>query len=83
MSKSDLIPIYYDGDDRSRPPLRCVSRDDIKTQRRAGLLVGSYQENGTVFILYRAPRPEKKFEVELWAPRQSGYAGPLVLQMVY
>ena len=82
MSKTDLVPIYYDGDNRSRPPVYLKSRDDIKTQRRMGLLVGNYQDNGAVFVLYRATKPEKLSEVEVWAPRQSGYAGPLVLQMV-
>jgi hypothetical protein len=82
VAKTDLVPAYYDGADRSKSPIFLRSRDDIKAQRKAGLLEGSYQENGSVFILYRASRPVKLSEVEVWIPRQSGYAGPLVLQMV-
>ncbi len=83
MAKTDLVPAYYDGSDRSKPPVFVKSREEIKSQRRAGLLNGGYQENGDVFILYRAQKPEKVLaDIERWITRQSGYAGPLVLQMI-
>lgn len=83
VSKNDLIPGYYDGDCRAAKPEFLKSREDIKAQRKSGSLQGSYQENGAVFIMYRAVRPvDPSSDVEMWVPRQSGYAGPLVLQMV-
>ena len=82
VSKDELVPIFNDGDDRSRAPLRLMSRDDIKHQRAMGDLNGQYQQNGSIFVLYRKVKVEKLSDVERWATRQSGYAGPLVLQMV-
>jgi hypothetical protein len=81
VSKIDLIPGYYDGHSRTGQPIFLKSREDIKAERKAGLLHGSYQENGSVFIMYRVAHVSKS-DVEMWIPRQSGYAGPLVLQMV-
>lgn len=91
MSKHDLIPAFYDGQDRSKAPLFLKSRVEIKQQRKLGALNGSFQENGSVFIVYRAFSQMEDRDCErliaagcmadAWSQVQSGYGGPMVLQM--
>jgi hypothetical protein len=91
VSTELLVPGYYDGQDRSRPPVFLKTRAEIKQERRDGVLDGWYQEHATVFVIFKsfAQQAMKEFEElmaagnmsDAWAPRQSGYAGPLVLQM--
>jgi hypothetical protein len=91
VSKLDIIPAYFDGQDRSKPAVFLKTRDEIKAARKAGTLHGSYQDNGKVFILYRAwsatPEPDQERLIaagcmaDAWKQIQSGYGGPMVLQM--
>ena len=89
MSKHDLVPVFYDGQNRNGKPAYHETRENIKKQRKSGNLHGSYQQNGAIFILYQ--RIAKEFNhlefaaghsfSSAWNIRQSGYAGPLVWQM--
>lgn len=90
MSANRLIPAYYDGDDRSGAPVFLKTSSEIKELRRHGL-EGWYRSNGTEFVIYRKSREVTLAEIErsiiastmriAWYTRQSGYAGPLVMQM--
>ena len=91
VSKNDLVPTYYDGQDRTGPPSSLKLRSDIKEQRKSGSLHGWYASNGAIFVIYRpfSAKPEADREKliasgnmsDAWVLMQSGYAGPLVLQM--
>lgn len=91
MSKDELVPAYYDGQDRSGPPACLKSRSEIKLQRKSGLLDGWYVSNGAAFIIFKsfavqAARDYREIVAagnmtDAWKQIQSGYAGPLVLQM--
>jgi hypothetical protein len=91
VSKNDLVPTYFDGEDRSRPSSELKSRSEIKERRKAGLLHGGYVSNGAIFIIFRpfSAKPEADRErliasgnmSDAWIQMQSGYAGPMVLQM--
>ncbi len=82
MPKLDLIPLYYEGQNRATKPKFLKTRIEIKLERKAGLLNGSYQENGAIFIVYQAREADPTSAHDHWIPLQSGYAGPLVLQLV-
>ena len=91
MSTQRLVPAYYDGDDRTGTPVFLKSPQEIKSLRKSGNLEGWYQENGNVFVIYRRRVERSLQEIEraiiastmraAWVTKQSGYAGPLVLQM--
>jgi hypothetical protein len=88
VSKNDLVPGYYDGQDRSTSPVFLKTHAEIKLLRKSGRLDGWYQQNGTVFVIYRAHieiDPERLAAAgtmrDAWMTAQSGYAGPLVWQL--
>lgn len=92
MSKTDLVPIYYDGQDRRTEPVFRKTHLQIKADRKAGLLDGWYQENGRIFVQYRPAglRIDDLDTLSLasgsgfdtaWSIKQSGYAGPLTWQL--
>lgn len=84
-----LIPAFFDGDDRCGTPVFIKTTAEIKALRKAKALEGWYQENGNVFIVYRRRTEQRDIERAIaassmrtaWTTKQSGYAGPLVLQM--
>lgn len=91
MSKLDLVPAYFDGEPREGTPVFLKTRDEIKRLRRTGALHGGYQQNGAIFVIYRPHHERSLDEIEraviastmrtAWVTKQSGYAGPLVMQM--
>jgi hypothetical protein len=89
VSTNRLVPAFFDGDDRTGAPVFLKSPAEIKALRKSKALEGWYQENGNVFILYRRRTEQRDIERAIaastmrtaWATKQSGYAGPLVLQM--
>jgi hypothetical protein len=91
LSFNDLVPAYYDGADRSKPPAFFKTHQEIKQQRKDGLLHGWYADHSKIFVIYRpfSAKPvvdrEKAIAAgcmaDAWVQAQSGYAGPMVLQM--
>lgn len=89
MAKEDLIPVYYEGQNRKSKPSFMETRERIKARRKSGELEGGYQENGAVFILYKLNPldldtmdfPAGSGFAESWSIRQSGYGGPLTWQL--
>jgi len=85
VSKTELVPIYYDGQDRSQPPAQALSREEIKRRRKAGELDGWYQCNGRLFVIYVPKVKLEDLEREIarggfdsaWAIRASGETGML------
>ena len=89
MSTNPLVPLFYDGQDRQTEPVALKSHQDIKAERKQGLLNGWYQENGRIFVLYR-PKHIDINSLEMvagsgfdsaWGIMQSGYAGPNTWQL--
>jgi len=83
VSKTELVPLYYDGQNQSLPAAYFESRENIKKRRKAGELDGWYASNGRLFIIYVAQgavAQEIEREMagfnEAWSVRQSG-GGPL------
>jgi len=89
VSTNPLVPLFYDGQDRQTEPVALKSHQDIKAERKQGLLNGWYQENGRIFVLYRPKHIDiNSLEMvagsgfsESWNIKQSGPAGPLVWQL--
>jgi hypothetical protein len=88
VSTNELVPAYYDGQDRSTAPVFLKTHREIKSLRKSGELDGWYQQNGAVFVIYRRA-PELDVEKLIaagsmrsaWGVFKSGYAGPNVWQM--
>jgi hypothetical protein len=91
MSTDRLIPAYFDGEARKGEPVFLKTSAEIKALRKSGTVEGWYQENGTVFVIYRGRKERSLAQIEraiaastmqtAWVTKQSGYAGPLVMQM--
>jgi len=94
VSKTDLVPLYVDGADPSKPPAFLKTREEIKQLRKLPdpklRLNGWFVDRGNTFILFRGYHPAELDRermvaagcmADAWVQAQSGYAGPMVLQM--
>jgi hypothetical protein len=70
VSQKSLVPLFFDGQDRTSVPFAIKSHAEIKSERRAGKLNGWYVDNGKTFVIYR---PIPVFVDFLEIPAGSGF----------